>query len=87
MFTSHEKEVDFVNFFNSFIEVCKIHDIDFIPKYIVIDACKAMYKAIRKMFPNSVILMCWFHLRMNVKKHKSLIPTDKYEEVQNEIKE
>jgi hypothetical protein len=36
------------------------------PKFMCIDASKAMAFAINKVFPLCIVLMCWFHLKYNV---------------------
>jgi len=66
MITSHETEEDYLNFFTSFIKITSQLNLKFDPKYIVIDACKALAKAIKKCFPNCKIIMCYFHLTYNV---------------------
>jgi hypothetical protein len=74
MFTSHEEVRDYEHFFDSFLVLCRKFNIDFQPKYIVSDASKAIRRAIKSNFPNACYVTCWFHLKMNVKKHKNLIP-------------
>ena len=34
----------------------------------MIDACDAEYNAIKSVFPNFTVLVCWFHVMKNVKK-------------------
>ena len=34
----------------------------------MIDACDAEYNAIKKVFPKATILMCWFHVKKNMKE-------------------
>ncbi|EGZ19191.1 hypothetical protein PHYSODRAFT_494333, partial [Phytophthora sojae] len=41
----------------------------FCPAFVMMDADKAQYKACVSELPDSVILMCWFHVTQNVIKH------------------
>ena len=85
MFTSHEQEDDYNHFFESFLDICDRHNIKFKPKFIVSDACRALVNAMKNYLPNCKYLMCWFHLKMNVRKHKNLIPNERYQNVLNDI--
>jgi hypothetical protein len=82
MITSHKQHADFSHFFNSFIHLVHEHAniIDhFKPKFILVsEACNAMANAIATHFPHCVTLMCYSNVRYNVKKHKHLIPSNKY---------
>ena len=85
--TSHETNYDYAHFFDSLNSMLfEIYDTNFNPEYIVVDASKAMYNAIKKYHPKCTVLMCWFHVRYNVRKHKSKIPEQKYINVQKQIK-
>jgi hypothetical protein len=67
MITSHEETKDFSHFFESLNLIAKeIYDINFNPKYIVSDASRACFKSIKIMYPFCIILMCYFHVRLNV---------------------
>ena len=66
MFTSHEMNGDYVSFFKSLKELAVMLNIACDPRYIVIDASRAMVYAIKKIFPLCIIIMCWFHLKYNV---------------------
>lgn len=70
---SHEKEEDFIWFFESLILLYSFFNVSFrdIPKVIMIDAADASYNAVRKSFPNAKILMCYFHVKYNCKKNYS----------------
>ena len=83
--TSHESEADFSEFFNGIIKVAEDLDISFNPKYFVMDACGASANAVNSCFEDVSITMCWFHLKMNVRKHKHLITDEHYDEVLNDI--
>ena len=58
------------------MKICSKLNLPFtIPDYIVQDASAAESKAARKVFGMGLkILMCWYHLLYNVKKHESLKP-------------
>jgi hypothetical protein len=78
MFTSHEQEQNYNYFFDSLLLVCSDFGFKFEPKYICTDASFAIANAIESHFSNEssqyysncVIIMCYFHLRMNIKKQK-----------------
>ena len=40
----------------------------------MMDACDASWNAVKYHFPSATILMCWFHVKFNVKKHHNLLP-------------
>lgn len=73
MLSSHETTEDYVYFFENLNNMCRRLDIEFNPAYIVTDACKAMKKALELVYPNCQTLMCWFHVKFNLKKKKNLI--------------
>ena len=85
MFTSHEETGDYVHFYASFKQLCARLKISFKPKYMMSDASKAMLKATKQCLPETTNLMCWFHLRMNIRKHKPLIGKAAYESVMQDI--
>jgi hypothetical protein len=67
------------------IKVCLKLDLVFvIPAYIIQDASHAEANAAVKVFgPTVKIIMCWFHLLFNVRKHESLNKVTK--EVKNMV--
>ena len=81
MFSSHEQEVDYDHFFDSLLAECKSLGLKFEPKFICTDAAHAIANSIKSHFSvenspnysNCVIIMCYFHLRMNIKKQKGTI--------------
>ncbi len=81
MITSHETRNDFEFFFTSLASIASDFDIVFNPKIIISDACHAMNNAIVKLYPECILLMCWFHLKLNIRKHKNLIPEIMYRKV------
>ena len=58
------------------MKICSKLDLPFtVPDYIVQDASAAESKAAREVFGKGLkILMCWYHLLYNVRKHESLKP-------------
>ncbi len=66
-------------------KVTKKFVIDFKPKFMVADASSAIVNATKKNFPECVILMCWFHVKLNVRKHKAKIPSNLYRKTLSEI--
>ena len=67
MFTSHETNKDYANFFKSVKKLSILLNIMLSPEYMCIDASKSMAYGIRKVFELCLILMCWFHLKSNVR--------------------
>jgi hypothetical protein len=85
--TSHEKTSNFIHFFESLNAIAqKCLDFGFQPRFIVTDACKAMNKAISKIYKECTNLMCWFHLKYNVRKRIHLVPKDLQKQVYSDIK-
>jgi hypothetical protein len=39
----------------------------------------------QRVVPSVVIIMCWFHVMFNIKKHRSLIPEELYKSVVDNI--
>ena len=39
-----------------------------------LDACHAMANAVLKCFPNCKIIMCFFHVKTNIRKRKHKLP-------------
>ena len=85
MFSSHETTVDYTRFFTEFLDIYNKASVSFKLAYMVIDASHSMANAIKKCFPDCVILMCWFHLKQNIRKHKKLIPEHLYEKTLYDI--
>ena len=53
--------------------------------YIMQDACPASREAVFGFFPNVIILMCYFHVKKNVRGHKKLMPHDKFDELMRDL--
>ena len=58
-------------------------------KKTMIDACQAMANCIKKNYPECSILMCFFHLKPNIRHQKNQqigrIPKEEYPLVMQEI--
>ena len=61
--------------------------ISFKPEYIAIDAHYPTANAIAKIFPLTKIIMCWFPVKQNIRKHKNYIKADNYVNILKEINE
>jgi hypothetical protein len=62
-------------------------DLSYEPEFIMQDACAASRLAVLKFFPDINILMCYFHLKKNIKDNcKKLLDKDQYKELQVDIK-
>ena len=85
MITSHEKTTNYKFFFKSLIAACQRIHVVLKPAYICIDACSAMARSINWMFPDCTILMCWFHLKQNLRKHKQKIPAHLYNQTMDDV--
>ena len=73
MITSHETENDFTNFFTALKELAIDLDIEFDSRYFMQDAQRSCYNATKTVFPDSTVLMCYFHVSQNISKHKHLM--------------
>ena len=82
--SSHEQEEDY-SYFYSGLDICKSVNINFSPKYKMQDACLASYNAALSLFPEVKILMCYFHVRLNCRKNKTLCPKNLYDDSKNFI--
>ena len=71
---SHETEEDFKHFYFSLVQLCWNLNISFVPSFIMQDGANSSYNAAIDVFvnhnvaPSLIILMCWFHVKFNVKK-------------------
>ncbi|RNA19910.1 hypothetical protein BpHYR1_048720 [Brachionus plicatilis] len=71
---SHERSGDFDLFFGALKNVFNSMGILFSPTYMMMDANDASYIAVEKHFPNCIFLMCFFHVKFNVKKNSKFYP-------------
>jgi len=79
--TSHETTEDFKIFYEALIDMCKTLKVKYKPVYIMQDACPASKEAILLFFPNVIILMCYFHVKKNVRDHKKLMPHENFDDL------
>lgn len=85
MITSHEQELDFTHFFTHLKEIALVFNIRLEMDYICTDADQAMANSIKKIFTNCKRIMCWYHLKANVFKHKDKIPLQHQRDVMNDL--
>ena len=85
MITSHETESDFYNFYQGLIKLANELDLEYNPNYIMQDAWPASLNAANRCFPDCVVLMCYFHVKENIRKHRGLVPEDILEEIMSDI--
>ena len=84
MITSHETKEDFDLFYAGLIELAEIFDIEYDPEYIMQDACDASLNSIKEFFPEVIPLMCFFHVKKNVKDNiaaDNMLPKEKRDEL------
>ncbi len=61
-------------------------NINFKPRFLISDASKATAAAIESCLPNTLLLMCYFHVKYNVRKRlKTFVGEKKYESVMADI--
>ena len=68
MLTSHETEIDFTTFYNGLYRQCDLMGIEFEPEFVMQDAQESSYNAVKKLFPNVQVLMCYYHVCENIRK-------------------
>ena len=89
MYTSHEKIEDYEYFFDTFINACQeICSFEFKPRFLAIDAWKATATAIANRLPTTVLLMCYFHVKYNIRKrlkNKVKVSDALYNEIMNDV--
>jgi len=81
MITSNETEEDFIYFYKALKELAEKLNINFEPKYVMQDAQRSSFNAVKEVFPDVKVLMCWYHVKANLKKHRNLIDDEKYDEL------
>ena len=57
------------------IKVFKINEHQFNHEDVIV------YMALNEVYNGLIILMCWFHVKLNVRKHKNLIPVTMHPKV------
>ena len=86
MISSHETQQDFTVFYQGLIKEAEKLDINYEPEIIMQDACPASRNAILDFFPNVKFLMCYFHVKKNVRDHKNLLKDkDAYKEIMKDL--
>ena len=69
MISSHETEDDFKHLYEGIKKQCAKLDIDYSPTYLMQDACYASFNAVRSVYPDAVVLMCYFLVKTNIRKN------------------
>jgi hypothetical protein len=79
---------DYVHFFKTFGDIAKDHlKYEFVPEYLMSDASKAINGAALRTYGNKTkLLMCWFHVRYNIRKRMNLVPKQYTKFVNRSIK-
>ena len=83
--TSHETEDDFFIFYSELLALTNSLKIHFDPKFIMQDALPASYNAATRLFPNATILMCYFHVKKNIKENKEECDDSVFETMMKDI--
>ena len=68
---SSEKNEMIVAFFTALQNCARFFGINVSCHFIMIDAAPEEALAIRKAWPLAIILMCWFHVKKNIKEPKN----------------
>jgi hypothetical protein len=90
MITSHETEEDFYYMYHGLHIQCEIMELEWRPSFIMQDAQQSSYNAIKRLFPDVEVLMCYYHVTENIrKKCKQYIDNreDVYEELKAAVQE
>ena len=85
MLTSTESEEDFVNFYVGLNDLCKNMNIDYNPRFIMQDHCQASYNAAKTVYPDTNLLMCYFHVKLNMRKRLFHVLGNLYDEFETEV--
>jgi len=85
MLTSHEQEIDFDHFYKGLKKLAENLNLEFYSSYIMQDGCRASYNSAKKAFLGVKVLMCFFHVKSNILKHKHLIDDEIYDEFMQDV--
>lgn len=66
MITSHECSENYTYFYRSLAMITANLNIPLTIPYLMQDASKAEYAAIKEVYPNTSLLMCYFHVKKNL---------------------
>ena len=70
MISSHETQNDFERFYEDLINEAESLYVNYEPEMVMQDACPASKHALLNFFPQVKFLMCYFHVKKNVRDHK-----------------
>lgn len=69
--STHERAEDYRFVFNTLKDVMqKVTEITIIPRALVADAAPAIHKGFLESLGIFIVIMCWFHVTLNVRKQK-----------------
>lgn len=83
--TSSEYKENYVHFLEELNREFVKHNLTINIEYIISDAAYPISNAIRKVYPNSERLMCWFHLKQAIRRKKNKLLGVRYKKTLNEI--
>ena len=86
MLSSHETEEDFYSLYSGLKEQCEAMDLTYEPEFVMQDACNASYNAVKRVFPEVSVLVCYWHVLDNIRKHKHYVDEDVYQEILKDMK-
>jgi len=87
MLTSHESEEDFIVHYDGLVNLTNVMGLEYDLEYLMQDACPASRKAVLNFFPNVKILMCYFHVKKNVRENiKSTLDKAIYNKIETDLK-
>lgn len=69
MITSKEQEEDFTYFYSGLQDLCQNMNLDYKPRFIMQDHCYASLNAAKNVYPSATVLMCYFHVKLNIRKN------------------
>lgn len=84
--TSHESVDDYVQIIKALQLHCEKQGVELKPSFIMRDASDALTRAIEQCFPNTLQLMCFFHLTQCIKRKTKCLKLDMAQKLKKEIK-
>lgn len=88
MISSHETYEDFHLFYQGMQTLAAQLKIEFNPRFLMQDACQASFNAARAVFPDAIVLMCYFHVKQNIRKNLSkshILSKEVYNEFETDV--
>ena len=50
-------------------DLCQNMNLDYKPRFIMQDHCYASLNAAKNVYPSATVLMCYFHVKLNIRKN------------------